>query len=190
MAANPKRALERMLGLWARGCPDPKTTDTGPEAEAAREMITSLINDGLGWLSWRKKVAGVERVFTRYAGDGNFSYCGAGLAWAYADSVALPLRRKFFASTIRLAGRGPHGPLPPGVLQRLEYRDARPGDIGIIGRAIPAGDHITMLVAPSPGSCMDVSCNGEGKFSDGSWGEGVVIRVRQPSEYTHVYRLL
>lgn len=183
--ADPRRALNRMLGLWTSGLRDPAVEDKSPEAEAAKGRITELIQDGLGWLAWEK----AGKTYTRYAGDGNYSWCGAGLAWAYSD-VALALRRKFFSSTIRLAGRGPHGPLPPGVLHRVDYADARPGDVGVVGRKIPAGDHITLMVAPRAGSCWDVSCNGEGMLVDGSWGEGVVVRIRQPSEYTHVYRLL
>lgn len=157
-----------------------------PEAVRGRQEILRFINDGLGW-----------RLQT-YAGDGAYSWCGAFVAWCWLAAGMTPEKaKKFsgvdvpghpFASTYRLTRAAQKD--PDFLIPTLK---ALPGDAVVIKHAVHPkryGDHITMLMAwdKLQHSVICVHGNGNGRFPDGSWGEGVVVSSFPVSAIVAVYR--
>lgn len=161
------------------------------EADRWRDAITEMIagERGLGW-TWEG----------RYAGDGDFEWCGAFASRCWSI-VGLPLetRRRSWASCLRLqrwascrpGTDGKPNP-PPKVGTRLcvaldEHNRALPadvevhaGDVLIVGAVGSGpGDHITIVESFDGEVFHTVEGNGVGLGPDGKRRQGVV-RGRRP----------
>jgi hypothetical protein len=129
-------------------------------------------------------------------GKPGFEWCGHAAASIYrALGVDPELLRTTFASTARLANKGPsgsrwhdHGYERPEV----PLRALRPGDLVCVrtGADKSYGDHIVVCVeAPEDGKFKTVEGNARGHLHSGEWARGVVTRTRKLRDVRQVLRL-
>jgi hypothetical protein len=168
--------IHQALSDWLAAVRDPARGDPSPDAERCRAVILGYIVLGLGW-SWVKS----------YAGDGAFAYCGAFAARCWlAGGLRPEVARKSFASTYRLHRWGAENPL-----RLVRFPKIQSGDVVTVGDG-DYGSHIGLALAwdLSQSALVTVEGNAYGRLPDGSWGEGVVMRVRARSELRAAYRPL
>ena len=158
-------AIKRGLSEWESVVKDP--------SDRINTYIQSM--QGIGW-QWEGD----------YKRDGDFSWCGAFLAYCYT-SVRFNIRHKIFPSCYRLYQNWGK------TSRRINVDDMAPGDIVIVYTAKRSrqGDHITLCTeAPCNGTFTTVEGNAYGTLGDGEYGQGVITRERDISSVAHVYRLL
>lgn len=165
------------LDVWKSHVFDPAKSDKTPAGEACREDILNMIQnkvEGLGW-HWIKV----------YSGDGAFAWCGAFAAHCW-QKVRPEIREKCFASTLRLWDFGAEN-----TGRRVKSTDLQPGDIVTVGDGAK-GSHIVIFLNWDKNKTIFtcIEGNGHGRFPDGSWGEGVVMGIRERSDIRAGYRPL
>lgn len=190
LEAAGRVALAEAQRLFASDIWDPPASDHRDVAERWRTAITDMIagDRGLGWTSEG-----------RYAGDGDYEWCGAFAAscWSRAG-LPLATRKRSWSSCYRLqrwascrpgADGAPNQ--PPKIGTRLcvaldEHSRALPvgvvpqaGDVLIVGDGVPAfGDHITLVESFDGRAFHTIEGNGTGTGPDGKRRQGVVRGVR------------
>lgn len=193
-------AVKRAIAAWESDIADYGQDDQHPDAVRCNSFISTCIrgtrtgHEGLDW-KWERP----------YAGDGDFEWCGAFAAWCWAE-VKAPLRKLYFASTLRLdryaSYRSYNGEENKGkgrVYVKLDEHSTakdvadiwRPGDILIIGPARPKnaaaaaswhdyGNHICIVESfdEAAGFFHTIEGNGNGKGPHGEKQQGVVKGIR------------
>lgn len=182
-------ALAKAVQLYQSDIWDPPARDHRPVAERWRDAITEMIGGdgrghGLGW-GWEG----------RYAGDGDFEWCGAFAARCWEEGGLLPLvRRESWASCYRLQRWASHRPTSPAApsfaspprlcvafdehTQALpEGLEVRPGDVLIVGGVgTGPGKHITLVERfdEATGTFWTYEGNAGGLGPDGKRRQGVI----------------
>ena len=171
-----QKAVEAALRYWALRIHDHPKSENSECAARCNTLIDDFIRSpvGLGW-EWRQA----------YRGDGDFKWCGAFVAasWSHGGLV-MRVREHNVASTARLKawGRGARHVRPENI---------RAGDIVVVGKKNPDGDHILIAVdPPENGHLSTVEGNGHGNGPDGTWYEGVIRRHRPVASIFAAYRPL
>lgn len=168
-----RRAIERAEAEWERDV-------TEPQYEGDYERINAYIKgrDGLNW-SWEKD----------YTKDGQFSWCGAFVAFCYGSALRADIRKKIMPSCYRLMNNW-------GRTSRLrDGEEPMPGDIVVVftddTHSPSQGNHITLCVgAPDEsGNFPTIEGNAHGMSPHGPT-EGVIKRERSLDSVAHIYRLL
>jgi hypothetical protein len=193
VAAAGELAIAEARRLFALDVWDPPRDDDREVAERWRDEITALVSSpaGLGW-TWEG----------RYAGDGDFEWCGAfaSRCWGVAG-LPLAARRTWWASCYRLQrwasyraidAKTPNPAPPAGAPRRLCVElteashqlpagvEARPGDVLIVGGAGSGpGRHITVVESFDGEVFRTIEGNGVGLGPDGKRRQGIV-RARRP----------
>lgn len=191
-------ALAKAIELFNLDVWDPSARDHRPIAERWRDTITELIGgdgkgNGLGW-GWEG----------RYAGDGDFEWCGAFAARCWqAGGLSVLARRESWASCYRLQRWAKYRPIsdrkpaPVEIEQLFESPrlcvafdergvmpaklEVRPGDVLIVGGVgTGPGKHITIIERfdPSSGMFHTYEGNAGGTGPDGKRRQGIVRAVR------------
>jgi hypothetical protein len=170
---HARRAIERAEAEW-------ELDVTEPEYEGYYERINVYIKgrDGLSW-SW-------EKDYTR---NGQFSWCGAFVAFCYGSALRADIRKKIMPSCYRLMNNW-------GRTSRLrDGEEPMPGDIVVVftddTHSPSQGNHITLCVgAPDElGNFPTIEGNAHGMSPHGPT-EGVIKRERALDSVAHIYRLL
>ena len=166
-------AIKRAEVEWARNV-------TEPEYKGDYQRITAYIKsqDGLGW-TWESD----------YTKNGQFSWCGAFVAFAYGRALHAALRKKVLPSCYRLWDQW-------GRSARLrDGEKPQPGDIVVVytdeSHKPIQGNHITLCVGePNElGLFSTIEGNAHGMGPEGRI-EGVIKRERDVDSIAHIYRLL
>jgi hypothetical protein len=168
-----RQALERAQAEWELNVTEPSY---GGDWQRINTYIKS--SDGIGW-SWEAD----------YTANGQFSWCGAFVAFAYGRSVLFNIRQKIFPSCYRMWSSW-------GKTSRCRDGETpQPGDIVTVytseDRSPVQGNHI-VLVASTPddlGLFDTIEGNAHGEGPEGRI-EGVIKRQRSMDSVAHIYRLL
>lgn len=170
---------------WSKAIYDPRRTDNTTDATASKTEITGYIHDGLGW-TWEP----------RYAGDGDFEWCGAFASFCWLP-ICAALRKTYFASTYRLDRYARYGSVngeknprpalgPWRLLAELDEHSVtlpfvpRAGDILLIGPAGSGyGKHICLVESYADGVFSTIEGNGNGRAPNGKIWQGVVRGKRK-----------
>lgn len=205
-----KMALERALRAHKLEIIEPTRKAWGdPSFNDDRERINVFIQsptDGLGWQG------------SRLRWDGDFEWCGAFAAYAWAPFIKADLRKHYYASTYRL-NRYANYKSPPNLFYKYPRRPTgtvvtrkgvalgttgevagkldlilgfgvREGDILIVNGKDQWGQHITVVEKfdPKAGLFHCVEGNATGFGPHGHRFQGVVRRTRSIAEARHLYR--
>jgi len=172
-SSQSREAIERAQCEWERNVTEPSY---GGDWQRINTYIKS--SEGIGW-SWEPD----------YTKNGQFSWCGAFVAFAYGGSVRLDIRKKIFPSCYRLWSNW-------GKSSRCRDGEApQPGDIITVftsDEQTPVqGNHIVLCVgAPDDMGLFDtIEGNAHGQGPEGRI-EGVIKRQRSIDTVAHIYRLL
>lgn len=185
LVAAGQLALAEARRLFAADIWDPVRTDRRPVAEGWRDDISDMVAEGLGW-TWEG----------RYAGDGDFEWCGAFAATCWAKAgLPLAIRKRSWASCHRLQRWASYR---PGIDGRPEARPrtgpgrlcvelheathalpagvtVQPGDVLIVGGVGSGpGKHITLVERFDGDVFYTIEGNGVGLGPDGKRRQGVV----------------
>ena len=162
------RALERALEEWKQEVVEPRATVRNGK------ILDDYIHEGIKW-SWIKEYT-----------NRKFAWCGAFCAFAWKDSISDEIRKKCFPSTYRLQQWAKNS---TRIIDNL--KDARPGDIIIVGHKKSYGDHITLFEKSDDKGYWSVEGNAFGETpSGGARKEGVIRRWRSEDEIHSIYRPL
>lgn len=168
-----QEAIERANAEWLRNV-------TEPEYDGDWQRINTYIksSQGLNW-TWESD----------YTKNGQFSWCGAFVAFCYGLSVLSSIRQKIFPSCYRMYQnwintsrcRDGEKPLPGDIVTVFTSSDQSPVQ----------GNHIVLCVsAPDElGDFQTIEGNAHGEGPEGRI-EGVIKRTRNMSNVAHIYRLL
>lgn len=170
------RPLEKAWAAWLSHVFDPEKGDHSPEGERCRAAILAMFQEqGLGWEKWIKK----------YEGNGYAKWCGAFVAWCYRDVEDLEgFRYSVAASTWRLMDGA-----KKGLVKLVHVADVQPEDVVCVGSG-DYGSHIVLAVAwdQARSQLVVLQGNGKGRFPDGTWGEGVTLKIISRNEIKAAYR--
>lgn len=189
-------ALEEARRIFLTDIWDPPTSYRHGEAERWRDAITEMIKSdlGLGW-SWED----------RYAGDGDYEWCGAFVSRCWSrGGVKLSERKTYFSSCFRLrawasykqANEVVKNPKPAegpwrmivalneksGDVQFPDGTGPRAGDILLVGGVNTGpGKHVTLVEKfdERKREFLTYEGNARGVGPDGKKRQGVV-RARRP----------
>lgn len=168
-------AVQTAMREWQLNVIDPP--DSHIQYGRSRERIRAYIGEGLGW----------KADAERYEHDGQFAWCGAFVAYCYAQAGLKPeLRLKHLASTYRLdrwlggdTGR-----------RRFSAGMAKPGDVLVVGHGKDQGDHIAIVEVVVSTVIHTIEGNASGNGPKGDWREGVIRRSRDIHETARLYRFV
>jgi hypothetical protein len=131
-----------------------------------------------------------------YTNQPGAEYCGHTAAYAYRGILPDDFLKSIFSSTTRLFDRGPRTWSEFGFDRDMHVIDdpmkIKAGDVVVVvtsGRKA-WGDHITVAsdaVMPH-GKFFTIEGNARGLRGDGTWGKGVVMRLRDISEVRQILR--
>lgn len=164
-------ALNAAEGEWNRRIVEPRGGKSNGTAD-----IVKYIKEGLLW-----------KAPTNYK-DGSFHWCGAFVAWCYAQAgMVADLRKYWLPSCNRMYyGHKDHGHWPrKNGGERVVYTDKnggeiQPGDIVMVGDVggPASGSHVTLCSGVHSDHITTWEGNAKGVLPDGTQDEGVVKQKR------------
>jgi len=162
-------AVEQALSEW-------RSNILEPVGEVVDHPILDYIQDGLEW-TW------IEEYENR-----KFAWCGAFVSFCYRDLIKKSIRYNMFASTYRLYKWAKE---TKRVIDGI--KQARAGDIVIVGDKKHYGDHITLIekIEDDLSGVWTIEGNAYGETPESTKRkEGVIRRFRPFNTIRYIYRPL
>jgi hypothetical protein len=168
--SRPGVAVQRAYDTWRECIREPAGNKTN-----GKSRILDFYTHGLTWPAPKNYANGTD------------AWCGAFVAYCYAGAGLKQQFRKYWLPSCyrMIRGHGTRGHWAFGTERMIAPENALPGDIVIVGdpnnARVPQGSHLTLCVSNrnlDKGYLDTIEGNANGKFPDGSRGEGVIKQKR------------